>query len=361
MAGKNMRRKFHKLYRTVKPVFVVLILIVAAICGSSFAKYYSMQKQKGVAVASDFYFSSDILRTGITLGAEGEVPENLSPYVATNVWNSNGTLSTVTFVIRNYANFLLYNDENIEIQYDLYAVLSEEDTSGIEYYFMYEDNKEIKLSTIPVKIQSGDGESLSLKGGEPLTNTYAVQYRYPAGTTSVPKNVNVWVVPTAPSYIPKEEYSMGCSISVGANAAEFTFNDGWGFVTLDDDSAALNEQQISAINAQAGFVYNVSTTGSNTAGTNAELVNVSLKWNSKYVELDRFSSFYDASKIVTDANGMKTLEIAISTYTSNDILFYRTSSFKTSDFTTQGEFNALVDAVDISATKTATTEVSETE
>ncbi len=344
MAGKKIGRKLHSLYDRTRPVFVVLIVIAAIFAGSSFAKYYSLQKQKGVAVAYDFYFSSDVLRSGITLGEEaGTIPEGLNPYVATNVWNTNGSLSTVTFSIRNYSNFLLYNDENVEIAYDVYAVVESENSNGISYYLTYGKNQEVQLSTTPVKISD------QLNGGEPLTNIYSIQYRYPSGIKAYPDTVYVWVVPTSPSYIPVDEYSMGSAISISAASAEFTFKDGWGFVSLEDDTAALTDLQISTINAQAGFVYNISTTGSYAAGEDKDLVPVSLSWNSNYVELDRFSKFYNAGNIITDANGIKTLEITINTYTSNDILFYRTNRFKVADFVTQGDFKALVDATIVSA------------
>lgn len=337
MLVKNMQKLWQKFKNYRKPALVILLVIAGAALGTSFAKYYSLQQQKGVAVASDYYFSSDILKSDITI-QEG-IPAKVSPYIATNVWNPNSNMSAVTFLIRNYANSLLYNDGNINLEYDLYAMLKEEDTNGISYYLVYGSGKEVQITTTPVKISD------KLAGGEPLSNTYGIQYRYTSGIKELPKDVYVWAVPTAPSYISAEKYSMGSMVSVKRTTARFTFETGWGFLKLDKEEEALTQEQIEKINAQAGFVYNVSTSGSNEEGERTDQVDVILTWNSKYVELDRFSRFYNADGITIDANGMKSLKITVNTYTSNDILFYRTNDFKMADFTTQGSFNGLVQAV----------------
>lgn len=336
MAGKWNVQKKKQLLKKVRPVILVLLLGVGILLGTSFAKYYSLQKQKGVALASDFYFTSDILRNNLVL-TDG-VPTKISPYVATNVWNPAGSISTVTFLVRNYANSLLYNDENIELEYELYAMLKEEDTSGIDYYLMYGNSQSVLLSQTPVKITD------TLAGGSPLSNSYAIQYRYTSGIKSLPKDVYVWIVPTAPSYISADDYSMGSVISVRENAAKFTVKHGWGFLDLNDLENPLTVSQRTKIQAQAGFVYNISTTGSNTEGADKDKVELQLSWDSNLVELDRFSSFYKAGSITTDANGIKTLPITINTYTSNNILFYRTEDFDLDDFTSQGDFAAMVDA-----------------
>lgn len=336
MAGKVNTGKVYKCLKKIRPVIWVLVIVLGIFASFSFAKYYSLQKQKGVALASDFYFTSDILKSDITIS--NGVPTKISPYIATNVWNPNGTLSTVTFLVRNYANSLLYNDENIGLEYDLYAMLKEEESNGIAYYLVYGSGQEVRLSTTPVKISD------TLAGGEPLSNSYAIQYRYTSGIKVLPKDVYLWVVPTAPSYIPVGEYSMGSLVSVRETVAKFTFENGWGFLTLDDASENLTDEQMGKINAQAGFVYNISTSGSNTEGNDKDKVEVILTWNSKYIELDRFCKFYREEDIVTDGNGMKSLIISINTYTSNDILFYRTSDFLAEDFTTQGDFMGLVNA-----------------
>lgn len=337
MKERKNSGKLHTFYKRMEPVLVVLIISLWVFLGVSFAKYYSLQKQKGVAVASDFYFSSDILKTGVTMG-EG-APSKISPYVAVNAWNPTGTMSTVTFFIRNYANYLLYNDENIQLEYDLYAMVSEEDTSGISYSLAYGDSQEISLSTTPVKISD------SLGGGEPLSNAYSINYRYPSGIKSLPKAVYVWAVPTAPSYIPVGTYTIGSAISVRETTAEFVFSGGWKFITLENPDEPLTDKQKETIQEQVGFVYNISTSGSNTQGADKDKVNVALSWNSNYVELDRFSKIYNAAAIVTDENGIKTMNLTINAYTSNDILFYRTKNFDLSVFTTKGDFDALVDAV----------------
>lgn len=337
MKDRKNQSKLHKFYCKMKPVLAVFVVFLGIFLGTTFAKYYSLQKQKGVAVASDFYFSSDILKTGVEIG-ENNVPSTISPYVAGNAWNPNATLSTVTFCIRNYANYLLYNDENIELEYDIYAMVAEADTSGIQYSLGYGENR-LELSTTPTKISD------RLSGGEPLSKSYSIQYNYSAGIKSLPKTVYVWAVPTAPSYISSALYSMGSAISVREGSSEFSFAGDWKFITLEDLEEALTEEQKNIINSQVGFVYNISTSGSNTKGADKDKVNVSLSWNSNYVELDRFSKLYREAEITTDSNGIKKMNLTINTYTSNDILFYRTKNYNLETIGTKKAFKGLVNAV----------------
>lgn len=337
MSVRPDREKIIKLFKKIRPFILLLLVVAGVLSGITFAKYYSLQKQKGVALASDFYFTSDILKNDLVL-TDG-APTKISPYVASNIWNAGGSLSTMTFQVRNYANSLLYNDENIMLEYEVYVMLTEADSSGISYYLNYGNGQSVEISTTPVKITD------TLSGGSPLSNEYALQYRYTSGIKNLPKDVYIWIVPTAPSYIPSSEYAMGSRVSVRETAAKFSVTDGWGFLKLESAGEVLTAAQKKKINAQAGFVYNISTSGSNAEADDKNKVNLILTWDSNYIELDRFSEFYDSDRITVGADGRKSLPITINTYTSNDILFYRTSAFSVDDFSTQGEFAALAEAV----------------
>ncbi len=342
MKGRKGKRKLHK-YPLVKPALCVLLILAGVFFGTTFAKYYSLQKQKGVAVASDFYFSSDILMEGVILG-ENERPTDITSYVATGIWNAASTQSTVTFYINNYENKLLYNDDAIHLKYKVYAMLAEEDTSGkIKYELVYKKNASaVELNaTTPVEITE------TLEGGTPLGNVYNIRYTYQSGITILPKDVLVWAVPVEPSYISANVYTLGSKIGVKESTAAFTFEDGWKFIKFDEAELGepLTDKEKSTINAQVGMVYNVSTTGSNTEGADMDKVQVTLSWNSNYVEMDKFSKYYQ--DVSASANGIKTISITIDTYTSNDILFYRTNGFDINDtaiFPTKGNFMNLVTA-----------------
>lgn len=343
MNSKSEHKKLNIFCRCMKVVVVISVLMIALLGSSSFAKYYSMQQQKGVAVASDFYFSSDILKSGVTINNNNE-PEDFSSLTAyrANTWHSNDTSSVVDFLVRNYDNNLLYNDENIEIEYTVYAKLAEEDSSGdISYYLVDSKNNSVRKTLTENSVAEITGV---LTGGEILSNSYYIQYEHAANTQATPVDIYVWVVPTYPSYMPKNQYSMGSVISIGkASNNTFTFESKWGFLELNDSTAELSQELKNVINSQIGFVYNISTTGSNTTDVNVNEVNVRISWDSKYVEMDRFSKFYNST---FEQNGtIKTMDIVINTYTSNDILFYRTSNFNINAFATQGDFQNLVTAV----------------
>ncbi len=334
MAHKR-HNKYQKKMFWAKAGIVVCVLVLVLFGGNAIAKYYSLQKQKGVAVASDFHFSSDILKNGMTLNAQG-VPETIISYVKGNGWSEGGGTSTIRFQIQNYQNRLLYNDADIEIHYDVYAMLKEADTSGIKYALQSgEKTVEITEFTTPTVVFANQ----ILAGGEMLEQHYNLIYDNTVKSETVPKEVYVWVVPTSPTYMDPNLYMRGASLSVVGGSVAFSFLDGFS-IPLQASDDLLTEAEKNLINSQIGLVYNISTSGIYEESVNKDVVPVRLKWNSRYVEMDKFSEFYQNA--TADANGWKTIDIDFQTYSSNDIIFYRTKEFSFTSVSTPNEFLNLV-------------------
>lgn len=334
MAQKR-HNKYQKKIFMLRTGLIVCLFVLAILGGSAVAKYYSLQKQKGVAVASDFYFSSDILRTGVVLG-EDSVPTNISQYVKINGWSEGGGTSTIRFQIQNYQNRLLYNDADIVIYYDVYVMLKEAENNGIKYYLQFgEQTSEITDYTTPTPIYTNQ----ILTGGEMQEHNYNLIYNNDVKTEALPKEVYVWVVPTAPSYMAPTEYMMGAAVSVVAGSTAFSF-DGAFNIDLSESDSDLTDADKTLINSQIGLVYNLSTTGIYDKSADKDIVPVRLKWKSKYIEMDRFSEFYQ--NVTTDSEGWKTIEIDLQAYSSNDIIFYRTKDFSFSEIKSPNDFLGLV-------------------
>lgn len=320
-----------------RTVFIVCAIMFVLAGTATFAKYYSMQKQKGVAVSSEFYFGSNILKNGVVFGNDG-APTTIAPYVKTNGWSAGSSGSTVQIQIRNCENSLLYNDANIEIHYDVYVMLKEKATNGIKYYIQQgQSSTDITNYTTPTKVYSDQ----ILPGGEVIEQDYVLRFINSESSAEPPKDVYVWIVPTQPSYINATQYTMGACISLVAASEAFTFESGFD-IDLEASDKALTAAQKALIRTQAGLIFNIATTGVYEQSENKGIVPVRLTWNPLYVELDRFSEFN--KNVLTDGNGMKYVDMDLQTYTSENLIFYRTTAFTFDKIQTANDFLNLVQA-----------------
>lgn len=320
-----------------KSVLIVCSIMLMLAGSAVFAKYYSMQKQKGVAISSEFYFGSNILKKGVVLDESG-VPESMAPYVKTNGWSAGSSGSTVQIQVRNCDNNLLYNDSNIEIHYDVYVMLKETATNGIKYYLQIGQNStDITGYTSPTKVYSDQ----ILPGGEVIEQNYVLRYVNGEASAEPPKDVYLWIVPTRPAYISETQYTMGACISLVTASDTFTFESGFD-IDLEPGNTNLTDAQKALIQTQAGLVYNVATTGVYQQSENRGLVPIRLTWNPLYVELDRFCEYN--KNVLSDDEGMKYVDIDLQTYTSENFIFYRTTAFTFERIQTSNDFLNLVQA-----------------
>ena len=191
MKKRNFKKQLHKKkYRVVLGFLTSLVLFCLA-SGALIAKYYAGRSNKGVATASSLYFSSNLLKN-----VQG-VEESAYPVIYnTDAWDGNNPYS-FNLLIRNYQNQLLYNDENLDIQYDISFRLIDATDNGTYQVTYQGETKTVSLNT-ECKF------SATLAGGQAMSNQFTVSVARPAGNTDKNyKSVGILVTatPVSPSYV----------------------------------------------------------------------------------------------------------------------------------------------------------------
>lgn len=326
--NKDLKRRTTYL---INAVTLVCFIAIIASGVNTFAKYYSQQRQKGVAMASNFYFSSDILAKGVKVDENGPV-SGFAEYPMSGKWNKGGTSSSYTFNIRNFENNLLYNDDNLNVKYNVYFKLEKEEQDGIECTIS-DGQYTTTVSTTTGYMKNGDNiKEYSLDGGSAKNQTFTVSYKHNAGS-EYPVGLYIWVVPTAPDYISRESYTLGAKVKLSESVSAFSLTGEFdlGLSSSDDFTEADKE----LITEQSGFVYKISTSGSH----ENDQVPLVITWNTKYLGLDKFSSI---GEYQVGDDGIATAQVNINTFSSMDLIFYKTAEFEEKDEWTRSEFENLV-------------------
>ena len=132
-ALKDKMKKMNKKSRIMAAVLAGLVL--AGLTGTVYSKYYKTGYNKGMAIASGFYFSSDYmaaLEDTKGLAVDSVMEEIVKNHLDTIVSSANGTPWMGTNVydfhikIRNFDNQLLYNDKDLNVEYRVEFLLLDE-------------------------------------------------------------------------------------------------------------------------------------------------------------------------------------------------------------------------------------------
>lgn len=336
MKGKTRRNKYKNRILLMKMLVSLVIVALLGFGGTTFAKYYSLELQKGVGVASEFYFESDYLNK-VDYTQEGIVDfQSFSTYVASGQWSGTGQgLASVAFQVRNYKNRLLYN-KDMDITYDVYAKMAETDATGISYKISY-NNVDITLK----REESNNLEDykvfsdIVLEGAEEtseiklFSNDFALTIE-PNGETEEPADVYVWAVPKAPSYVDKDNYTLGVRLSMTKQQQQFTLNGIFDIASRLSEATFFTEEEKRLLNRQSGFIYNITTSGEYEKELVGNKIPVHITWNAKYLQIDKFSEYYN-EEAITKNGDIRTMTMYIDTYSFDKIVFFRTSSFNLDD------------------------------
>ena len=349
-ADQKMKKKAY--VRRMKKIrilfwFVCACLLVS-ITATIVAKYYAKESRKGVATASGLYFTSNYLEK-----LSGEV---LPERVNTNQWLGSGTCA-LNIEVNNYSNILLYNDENLNITYDMHFQMQEAPTANEAYKVVYktsdgngnETEHTLELNDTNKRTISG----LYLPGGQAVTNYVQLQITPNVNDASAKvensyrsKKVAVWVEPTAPDYVANSN-RLGAILSATPSKHAFTFQ---GAFDVSEKMEGLSLEECKALlESHAGFPYKVQTSGE--LDSSYEGKEMRITWNSTYLELDMYNKYYQEAKekdLVTTVTNTSTgvaytsIVMDITSYTSMEFDFYKTASFGSFTMTSLSDFTNLV-------------------
>lgn len=329
MKSTKRERQLHKKpYRAVLGFLISFILLCFA--GSVlFAKYYAGNSNKGVATASSLYFCSNFIKD-----LSGIKNENDYPIVYnTNSWNGEDEF-VFDLEIRNYQNQLLFNDANLDIDYEITFKLegdsTEEGTTETEsteesYTVTYtngsgnvSESKQIDAEGIKFEMSG------TLDGGQARSNTFRITIPKLAEGSDFSKKILVVATPTSPEYI-AGSYKLGGWIQAKKVAKEYGFSSGFNIIGSLQDEGAWTEDDKKKIASQAALPYTIRYDGDENNATHT----VRVEWNSAYVELNQYDDFFKNKQEVSEKSGWYYLEIQMEPSSTVNLVFYKQKNFIT--------------------------------
>lgn len=303
-------RKLHKKFCRAMGCFLITLVLLCAAGGNLFAKYYAGQKNKGVGVASSLYFSSNVLKKVASAAETGDY---------STVFNKEGLNESGEYIIdvsiQNFANQLLYNDENLDITYNITFTLEEAPTDNTTYTVSYISGSESEEESHEISTKGCTFNNYTLKGGKQDYHSFRVTIKRPKNSLEssdyTSKRIKVVAKPVSPSFVANSEILGGflCATSI---AAGYSFQAGF------DEGVSKD--------GYAGYPYTISYT----PDVDQAAHTVKISWNPEQLELDKFSSYWPSDGVKTDSsNNWHYIEVLMDPYSNIHITFFRAAGFHT--------------------------------
>lgn len=336
------------------------------------AKYYAYKSEPGIAVASAFYFSSNKLEKLNGATDKDSIltmdTSNLAVSVNENKWVSGECLFPIE--IRNYDNNLLFNEKDLDAEYEICFRLIGV-PAGAEYVAAKTENGNIverQQLTVDNGVVYFTGK---LEGGTLAGDEYQLIVTLTDGQ-AYDDSVKVLVVayPTKPDYLysaDEQEHRLVGLFQGHLSEAEMDIESADFIVQSDTDYNETSWRD--KVQDLSGLIFNVKTNGDViTDDSNTVKQEAVVKWNSKYLQISKYDECYIKAKNKAagsteeaadpswweekqDENGDTWIYMKIEAlpYTSINITFYKTQEFldkfnDTANQMTQEEFENLAGA-----------------
>lgn len=353
--GKRTAKKEARFSGIPRIIIVIsACLLLAAVSYNVYSKYYKTGYNKGVSVASGFYFSSNYM-TELDLEDEGtreidsiedleaqpEIIDSLYIKASDGAWNTvgNGANSLILLYVMNYANHLLFNDTDLNVAYTIEFKLLEQ-PQGITYQVKKGTGAEGTYQTL-----TNTGKVTftgKLEGGRLSENTYQFRVDITDVKKYTPARILALAYPTDPSYVKNTKKIAGI-ITAEYQASEMDITE-QGF-TIDigkdnnlDNAADWQER----VKEESALVYQIRTTGNYYGdGESGQRQKIKLTWNPKMYKLNKYDPYRveleekykdspaDLAKYLDEEQGFMIVEIL--PYSSIKFVFYKTYEEKEAD------------------------------
>lgn len=297
-------RIIHKLGKKSRGLRVAAALLACLIlAGTSFvvySKYYKTGYNKGMAVASGFYFSSnymtelDLEQAGVKeiqsieeLQAQTDLLNSLYVKAADTPWNTEPNGSTVSTTILldidNYSNQILYNDEDLDISYQVEFILLDE-PSGVTYQIAKGTEGQYQpLTQNPKVVFTGD-----LEGGKLSWDTYRIRVAIADINRYTPARILALAYPTSPSYV-KNTRKIAGIITGDYQASEIEITE-QGF-TIEKELEEAGDWK-KAASEESALVYQIRTTGNYFGdGESGYRQKIKLTWDPEMYKLNKYDKY----------------------------------------------------------------------
>ena len=308
--GKTQKKK--KGIAFIATITVCLVVVAWIASRYAVAKYYAYRAEKGITVASAFYFNSNKLSKMELPGPATEdwVVNNMSIVgipvtVNQDKWTGGDCIFTVE--VRNFDNNLLYNEAGLDVGYVIYFRLIGAPQGASYKITSSKDNITPLGSYAGAKEQflSNDGDIVRCKGTLGSGRAISDEYQIHVNTTGSEMKYNndeaakvvAVAYPTSPSYIVNEtasEHRLVGVFQAKISAPNMTIaNSRFAIQTTD----SYNTDWLAEVNTQTGLIYNIQTGGDALVDENNSIQQTAyVKWKGDYLEISQFDSYYLTAK-----------------------------------------------------------------
>lgn len=335
------RLKLHKISKKALGIFALVIVGIGIAGGVTFAKYYANNSNKGVTAAANYYFSSDVLDDALNKEENPEIgDEEWKDVYNTDAWDGQNDYS-FKMKIQNYQNQLLYNSDNLNIEYEITFELLKDD--GKIYTVAY-GSDEPKALNKGQKITYNE----TIKGGTAKADTFTVMFPKPEEVTDDYKSAGVRVVAkiTGPDFLANTNTTIGAVLHVGIVKADYNLEGKFEFFdSYKSDTDWTDEGSKAAVNSMAAFPYTITYT----PGDDNAAHDITISWNSSQLELNKFDEHYGQ---VTTEYGKSTLKVTMQPKEQLELVFYRADGFELETLKPEDFYYHLVTLDDPLAPKT---------
>lgn len=321
-------------------------LILAGASFTVYSKYYKTRYEKGMAIASGFYFSSNYMyeeeglndiedieeltrRSGGKLVHE-DLVNRLMVAVSNKPWAA-GNSYTFDVEVRNHINQLLYNDQELNVAYMVEFVLLDE-PDGADYSV----GKTVNGADVGNDIPLNDGNTIkkagfqgTLEGGRLTWENYVLRVRLGSGQTAdsyKPARVLMMAYPVEPAFLEDTKKIAGI-IKAEYNITEMEITDQK--FTIEDELKEDSWQE--QVKKESALVYQLKTTGNYfVQETDNMMQKIRIKWNPNIFSLnknDRYLNHAEGTRLVEYDGDAGVMVIETAPYSSIKFVFFKKEDF----------------------------------
>lgn len=343
MQKKTGKRKKSKQWKSKKSYLIIGLLACVFLAGASitvYSKYYKTGYNQGMAIASGFYFSSNYMYEEEAINnytikelaksqdgklVHEDLINKLISAVSKEAWNTNGSSISYTFnniEVRNYANSLLFNDEELNVSYQVEFALLDAN-AGAEYKV-----RKKGTGTYTSITNDGNGNLTTasfqgkLKGGELSEDVYELQVTRPQTGEYTPARILIMAYPEGDAFSQNPRKIAGI-VKAEYNQAEMEIIDQK--FTIEDELEDDTWQE--RVKKESAFIYQLKTTGGfYVEGDDNMLQKIKIKWNPDVFALNENDKYKNESGTQYDA-GLGEMIIETAPYSSIKFVFFKKEGF----------------------------------
>lgn len=281
MTVRERKRRRRKTEKIVRLTVVLMLLALLGSGGYVYAKYFSEGAQYGVAIASGVYLTANY-------AAESE------DFFETIVrYDYTGGPVDIPFEVRNYENFLLFNEYGVQIPYSVSFWLEKapEDATYKVVWTELDQEKSMTLAAGGAATETNTIAGQTISGGKALANKYTIKI-IPNDAEAKHQSVPIYVMVTTDEDAIIDKTLKGKMVLSSTSLIQ-NYIESQEFVVpveIKEDDPDKDAKKFAAIESQALLTYEIRTVGD--VATDEVTEKLKLSWDPTILEIDLFDEAF---------------------------------------------------------------------